>query len=110
MRQKGLDIALQHEPLKQASAEGFPAVGPGWERRREVDDVGQAKACDGVVQRANVVVVVFVSVLIIVVVDAKDDGAIAVGGRIQIAQHVIPGAWIAAGAARAAEYVSRLRG
>ena len=110
MRQEGLDIALQHEPFKQASAESLPAVSPGWERRGEVDDVDQAKAGDGVVQRANVVVVVFVGVLIVVVVDAEDDGAIAVGGRIQIAQHVVPGARIAPGAAGAAEYVSRLRG
>ena len=52
---------------------------------------------------------VFERVLVVVVVDAEDDGAIAVSAGIEVAQHVVPGAGIAARGAGAAEDVSGFR-
>src|SRR5438309_9766952 len=57
-------------------------------------------------QRADVLLMLFIGILVVIVVDAKDDGAIAISSWIEVPQHVVPGARIAAGGPGAAKDVA----
>ena len=89
--------------FEQAAAECLPPSGGTMEREGERDDVGEAQAGGHVVQGGQIVADIVGAVLIVVVVDAEDDGAIAVARGIEIAEHVVPRAGVGTGHSGAAE-------
>ena len=103
MGEERQDVALEHDAFEQAATERFPPSGGTMEREGERDDVGEAQAGGHVVQGGEIVADIVGAVLVVVIVDAEDDGAIPVARGIEIAEHVVPRAGVGAGDPGAAE-------
>ncbi len=90
MRQEPLDIALQNNSLQYRPPQSFPLMFAAMKRKREFDRIGQAQPRDRIMQRADVVIGVESPVLVVVIVHAENQRAIAVRRGVEIPQQVIP--------------------